>query len=100
MFSWMEVVLWLLATALFAASCATRLRPFRSFIWGSCVLLLITSMLPRPGNVLGQYLFGGPSQAPRLPSELFGVAWWLLGAWLLNSALGLILSRTLFPQGR
>ena len=98
MFSWMEVVLWLLATALFAASCATRLRPFRSFIWGSCVLLLITSMLPRPGNVLGQYLFGGPSQAPRLPSELFGVAWWLLGAWLLNSALGLILSRTLFPR--
>ena len=98
MFSWIEVTLWGLAAALFAASFVTALRPYRSFVWGSCVLLLITSMLPRPGNALGQYLFGNAAQAPRLPSELFGIAWWLLGAWLLNSALGLVLSRTLFPR--
>jgi len=98
MFGWIEVALWVAAAAAIAASYASRLRPFRSFLWGSGILLLITSLLPRPGNALGQYLFGGTARAPRLPSELFGIAWWVLGAWLLNSVLGLVLSRTLFPR--
>jgi small-conductance mechanosensitive channel len=90
--------LWCVAGALFLGSCAARVRPYRSLIRVSGVLLLITSLLPRPGNVLGQYLFASPAQAPRLPTELFGIAWWVLGAWLLNSLLGLVLSRTLFPR--
>ena len=98
MFGWIEIALWCSAAALLAAGLAGRLRPFRSFLWGTGILLLITSLLPRPGNALGQYLFGGAARAPRLPSELFGIAWWILGAWLLNSVLGLVLSRTLFPR--
>jgi small-conductance mechanosensitive channel len=33
-----------------------------------------------------------------LPSELFGIAWWILGAWLIRSLLALILRRTIFPN--
>jgi len=95
---WVEIALWCAALALLAGSFGVRARPYRSLIRGSGILLLLTSLLPRNGNVLGQYLFGSASQAPRLPTELFGIAWWLLGAWLLNSLLGLILSRTLFPR--
>jgi small-conductance mechanosensitive channel len=98
MSGWIEVALWLSAAALIAAGFAGRLRPYRSFLWGSSALLLISSLLPRTGNALGQYLFGSTSKAPRLPSELFGIAWWALGAWLLNSVLGLVLRRTLFPR--
>lgn len=93
-----EVALWCLTVALLAASFLGRLKPYRSLIRGSGILLLITSLLPRPGHVLGQYLFGSAAKAPRLPTELFGIAWWLLGAWLLNSVLDLVLSRTLFPR--
>jgi small-conductance mechanosensitive channel len=98
MFGWIEIALWCSAAALVSAGFAARLRSFRSFLWGSAILLLITSLLPRPGNALGLYLFGGTARAPRLPSELFGIAWWVLGAWLLNSVLGLVLRRTLFPR--
>ena len=98
MLGWVEIALWCSAAALFAGSFAGRMRPYRSLVRGSGILLLISSLLPRPGNVLGQYLFGNALQAPRLPTELFGIAWWLLGAWLLNSVLSLILQRTLFPR--
>jgi small-conductance mechanosensitive channel len=33
-----------------------------------------------------------------LPSELFGIAWWILGAWLIRSLLTLVLRRTIFPN--
>jgi small-conductance mechanosensitive channel len=95
---WVEIALWCSAVALFAGSFAGRMQPYRSLLRGAGILLLTTSLLPRPGNVLGQYLFGSALQAPRLPTELFGIAWWLLGAWLLNSLLSLVLSRTLFPR--
>lgn len=98
MFGWIEVMLWCAAVGLIAAGLVGKLRPYKSFLWGSSLLLLITSLYPRSGNALGQYLFGATSTAPRLPSELFGIAWWVLGAWLLNSVLGLILRRTLFPR--
>ena len=98
MLGWVEYLLWGAAAVLFAACFQRRLRPYRSFLCGSGMLLLISSLLPRPGNTLGQYLFGATAKAPRLPSELFGIAWWLLGAWLLNSVLSLILRRTLFPR--
>ncbi len=62
------------------------------------MLTLMTALFPRPGNELGQYLFAGSSGMPRLPSELFGIAWWILGAWLVSSVLGLVLRRTMFPD--
>ena len=98
MFGWIEVILWCAAVGLIAVSFIGKLRPYKSFLWGSSLLLLITSLYPRRGNALGQYLFGATSTAPRFPSELFGIAWWVLGAWLLNSFLGLVLRRTLFPR--
>lgn len=59
---------------------------------------MITALFPRPGNALGQYLFAGSSGESRVPSELFGIVWWILGAWLVSSLLGLVLRRTLFPD--
>jgi hypothetical protein len=34
----------------------------------------------------------------KLPIEVFGIAWRILGAWLLTSLLDLFLRRTLFPH--
>jgi len=53
---------------------------------------------PRPGNSLGQFLFVQKNGSMHLPSELFGIAWWILGAWLLRSLLTLVLRRTIFPN--
>lgn len=74
------------------------LRPYRSLLWASAALALITSIYPRPGNALGQSLFSHTDSSARLPTELFGIAWWLIGAWLLNGLLDQILRRTLFPR--
>jgi small-conductance mechanosensitive channel len=55
-------------------------------------------LFPRPGNRLGQFLFAQTSGSMHLPLELFGIAWWVLGAWLIRSLLTLILRRTIFPN--
>ncbi len=92
--------LWILASALvlLLAGFIVRLRLYRSVLWGSSALLLISSLRPRPGNDLGQYLLGGAAESARLPSELFGIAWWVLGAWIINGVLELVMRRTLFPN--
>lgn len=93
-----EIVLLMAATAFLVCGLTPRLRPYRSLLWGSGVLVLITALFPWSGNRLGQYLFARPSGGLRLPIELFGVAWWILGAWLIKSILDLILRRTIFPD--
>jgi len=60
--------------------------------------MAITMLFPRPGNQLGQFLFAQTSGSMHLPSELFGIAWWILGAWLIRSLLTLVLRRTIFPN--
>ena len=65
---------------------------------GAGVLMLITALFPRTGNPLGQFLFGTTGDGPRLPRELFGIVWWILGAWLFKSLLDLVLLRTFFPD--
>ena len=67
-------------------------------VLGPCALTLITAVYPRHGNPLGQYLFVAPTGVPRVPPELFGIAWWILGAWLVKSLLDLVLRRTIFPD--
>jgi small-conductance mechanosensitive channel len=98
MYGWTEVSL--LTAAILLAGCALLrgLKTWRSLLFGSSILAFITALFPRPGNVLGQYLFGMAAGAPRLPTELFGIAWWLLGAWLVNGLLDVIFLRTLFPN--
>jgi small-conductance mechanosensitive channel len=90
----------LLAGSMTLLSCSfiPRLRVYRPILWGSSALLLITTFFPRAGNLIGQRLFQGGAGSGRLPIELFGVAWWILGAWLLSSLLDLVLRRTIFPH--
>jgi len=73
-------------------------RLYRPLFGGGGVLFLITALFPRTNNPLGQFLFGTTGEGLRLPRELFGVVWWILGAWLLKSLLDLVLSRTFFPD--
>jgi hypothetical protein len=96
MIGWTETVFFVAAAALFTSGLTRSLRLYRPLLWGSGVLMLITALFPRRGNPLGHYLFGTVSGTPRLPIELFGVAWWILGAWLVNGVLNLVLRRTLF----
>src|ERR1035441_2710281 len=98
MFGWIEICLLLVAVTLFICGLTRPFRLYRALLWGSSALMLITALFPRHGNLLGQYLFGGLSGAPRLPMELFGIAWWILGAWLVQGFLDLILRRTWFPD--
>ena len=86
------------AVALLLSGSITRLRSYRSLLWGSAVLLIITALFPRPGNRLGQYLFAESPAGIHLPIQLIGLAWWILGAWLVKSALQLVLSKTIFPH--
>lgn len=96
--SLIEPSLFIVAAVFILLGWVPRLRPYRSLFWGAGVLALITALFPRPGNALGQYLFMGSSGVPRLPSEVFGIIWWILGAWLVSSLLGLFLRRTMFPD--
>ena len=98
MFGWLEISL-LAAAAVFLL---LRALPFfhanRALIGGAGVLLLISALFPRAGNPLGQFLFGTTAGGLRLPVELFGIVWWILGAWLSKSLLDIVLRRTLFPD--
>jgi small-conductance mechanosensitive channel len=98
MLGWIETCLLLGAGVLLVCGLTPQLRSYRSLFWGGGVLLAITALFPRPGNVLGQQLFAGASGAPHLMSELFGIAWWILGAWVVKSLLDLVLHRTIFPD--
>ena len=61
-------------------------------------MALITAIYPRSGNGLALLLRLRPSTPPNVLCEFLGVAWWLLGAWLIKSVLNHVLRRTLFPN--
>ena len=86
------------AATLLICACLQKLRPYRPLLVGSGLLFLITALIPRPGNTLGVLLFSPRPAGIHLPLEFFGLAWWILGAWLVKSLLDLILRRTIFPN--
>lgn len=98
MLGWPEIVLLSVAVGLVATAALPALRAYRALFIGGAVLMLITAIFPRKGNQLGQYLFAADSTSLRLPMELFGIAWWILGAWLVRSLFQLLLRHTLFPD--
>lgn len=96
--SWFEDYILGIAAVLLLSGMLSMLRPYRSLLWGSGLLMLITALIPRPGNGFGQYLFAASPSGLHLPLELFGLAWWILGAWLVTSVLDLVLRKTIFPH--
>jgi small-conductance mechanosensitive channel len=86
------------ALGLLGCSLVPALSAYRRLFRAGCLLALITAIYPRPGNPLGLYLFAGPAGVQGVPTEVFGVAWWLVGAWLVKSVMDLVLQRTLFPD--
>lgn len=97
-FDGVEIGLLAFSTGLLVCGWMPRLRAWRSLFWGACALAVITAVFPRRDNPLGQYLFVGSHGTPWIPLELFGIAWWILGAWLVKSLLDLVLRRTIFPD--
>ena len=97
-FGWLEISLLCSAGALLLLRVLPYLRPYRPLVGGAGLLLLITALFPHKGNPVGEYLFGTTESGFGLPRELFGIAWWILGAWLLNRILELVLTRTFFPN--
>jgi small-conductance mechanosensitive channel len=103
MLGWIEICLLFAAGALLISGLAPLAEWRRNFdpivpCSGGAALLAITALFPRPGNVRGQHLFAGATRAPHLMAEQFGIAWWILGACVVKSLLGLILGRTMFPD--
>ena len=93
-----EICLLSTAAVLLLLRALPYLRPYHPMFGGVGVLLLITAVFPRTCNPLGQFLFGTTGGGLRLPRELFGIVWWILGAWLFKSLLDLVLLRTFFPD--
>ncbi len=98
MFGWIEIFLLSAAAGLLLLRVLPYFRPFRPLFGGGSVLMLISALFPRTGNPLGEFLFGTTGGGLRLPHELFGAVWWVLGAWLFKSLLDLVLLRTFFPD--
>jgi len=98
MFGSIEICLLATAAVLLLLRALPYFRPYRPLFGGGGVLMLITALFPRTGNPIGEFLFGTAGGGLRLPRELFGVVWWILGAWLFKSLLDLVLRRTFFPD--
>jgi small-conductance mechanosensitive channel len=98
MIDWIDISLFAAATLFLICAVTPRLRAYRSLFLGGFVLMLSAALFRRRDNLLGKYLITGASGTVQLPAELFGIAWWVLGAWLIRSLLTLILRRTLFPN--
>jgi small-conductance mechanosensitive channel len=97
MTSWIEYPLLLAAAGLLVCVFLPRLRAYRWLILGGFVLLSAV-LFRQVAGPLGIHLGADGADATHLPEEIFGIAWWLLGAWLVRRLLTLILGRTLFPN--
>jgi hypothetical protein len=98
MFGLVEICILATAAVLLLLRALPYFRPYRPLFGGGGVLALITALFPRTSNPLGQFLFGTTGEGLRLPRELFGIVWWILGAWLFKNLLDLVLRRTFFPD--
>ncbi len=98
MFGWTEISILAAAAVLLVWGMLPRLRPHRPLFGGASLLLLITALFPRTGNPVGEFLFDATASGWHPPRELFGIIWWILGAWLVKSLLDLILRQTIFPN--
>jgi small-conductance mechanosensitive channel len=93
----LEITLFVAAAGLLVCAFLRRLRVYRSLFVGACVLLLSTALYSARGEWFGRDLTPAMTAADRVPEEVFGVAWWILGAWLVRSVLTLFMRRTWFP---
>lgn len=98
MFGWFELCLLAAAATLLVLRVLPSFSAYHRLFGAGCVLMLITALFPRAGNPVGQFLFATTGAGLRLPLELFGILWWILGAWLFKNLLDLVLRRTFFPD--
>jgi small-conductance mechanosensitive channel len=98
MIDWVEMTMYAIAAAFLGCAVIPRLRAYRSLFLGGFVLILSTALFRRRADLLGTSRFAGTPGTVQLPIEIFGIAWWILGAWLVRSLLTLVLRRTLFPN--
>lgn len=98
MFGSIEIALLSATALLLLFRVLPYLGSYRPLCGAAGILLLITALFPRPGNPLGQFLFAASGFGLHLPPQLFGIVWWVLGAWLFKSLLQLLLSRMFFAD--
>jgi small-conductance mechanosensitive channel len=98
MFGWIEWCLLAVAAVFLTCAVIPQLRAYRSLFLGGFVLMVSTALFRRRDDLFGKPLVMGGAGTVQLPVELFGIAWWILGAWLVRSLLTLVLRRTLFPN--
>jgi small-conductance mechanosensitive channel len=98
MFGWLEITLLSTASVFLLLRVLPWLPAYKKLFGAGCLLLLIPALFPRAGNPLGQFLFGTTGDGLRLPREVLGVLWWILGAWLFKSVFDIVLKWTFFPD--
>ncbi len=93
-----EIALIAVAAVLLICAWLPRLRAYRALFLGAFVLALSAAWF-RQRDAFGDVRVPSGATAPVGRSdELFGIAWWILGAWLVRNLLTLVLRRTLFPN--
>jgi small-conductance mechanosensitive channel len=98
MVGWIDWLLLGAGALLILGGMAPQFRRYRPLGVVAGLMMVISALYPRHGNALGEYLFGSGTGSSRLPLEIIGVAWWLLGARLAQLILDQLLRRTLFPN--
>jgi small-conductance mechanosensitive channel len=95
---WIEICISLCAAVLLILALTPRLRAYRLLNLAAFALVLSAALSRRSAYLLAKFLPAGAADATHVPAEVFGIAWWILGAWLARSLLTLVLRRTLFPD--
>jgi small-conductance mechanosensitive channel len=98
MFDWIEWFLAVVAVIFLTCAWIPRLRAYRSLFLGGFVLMVSAILFRRRDDALEKAVSPAGVWTVGLPVEVFGIAWWVLGAWLVRSLLTLVLRRTMFPD--
>jgi small-conductance mechanosensitive channel len=93
-----DLVLFAVAVGLLICAVLPKARAYRSLFMGGFLLFLSTAVYFAPLALLTQTPAQSAATGNQVAAKLFGVVWWLLGAWLTRRLLTLVLSRTLFPN--
>jgi len=93
-----DLLLFSVAAGMLVGGLLPKLRAYRALFIGGFLLFLSVAVYLARAAPWEHATLPAAGGGDNLAAKIFGVAWWLLGAWLARRVLTLVLSRTLFPN--